>query len=219
MIEAVIPQDNSRSHYTRNDVNSQHVSAASVAPGGAEPTRRNSQRTVDEAGTHEPGVAQKQDSVQISQEAREVAELAARDREVRAHEAAHAAAGGQFAGSPSLTYTKGPDGRSYATGGEVSIDVSPVSGDPQATIDKAQLVRAAALAPAQPSAQDMRVASRASAMAANARAELAAQKRDGAVNDDAKGAGADSQPSPSLHVLSESASPAPVTHRYVQTRV
>ncbi len=115
------------------------------------------------------------DSVQLSEEAREIAQLVARDREVRAHEAAHAAAGGRYAGSPSLTYRKGPDGRSYASGGEVPIDVSPISGDPQASLQKAQIVRAAALAPAQPSSQDMRIAARASAMAANARAELAQQ--------------------------------------------
>lgn len=113
------------------------------------------------------------DAVKISSEAREIAQLASRDREVRTHEAAHVAVGGQYAGSPALTYTRGPDGRSYATGGEVSMDVSKVSGDPAATLQKAQIVRAAALAPARPSAQDLRVASRASVMAAHARAELA----------------------------------------------
>jgi hypothetical protein len=118
------------------------------------------------------------DSVEISDEARVLSELVARDREVRAHEAAHAAAGGAYAGSPSLTYEKGPDGRSYATGGEVPIDTSPVSGDPQATLQKAQVIRSAALAPAQPSGQDMRVASKASAMAARARVELASQQDD-----------------------------------------
>ncbi len=115
------------------------------------------------------------DSVQISQDAYAVAKLVARDREVRSHEAAHAAVGAQYAGSPSLTYRKGPDGVSYATGGEVSIDTSAVSGDPQATLQKAEIIRAAALAPTQPSAQDMRVASKATVMAAKARSELAGQ--------------------------------------------
>jgi len=114
------------------------------------------------------------DAVQLSREARELAKLAERDRTVRTHEAAHAAVGGPYAGSPTLTYTSGPDGRSYAVGGEVSIDMSPVAGDPQATLEKAQTVRAAALAPAQPSAQDMRVAARAMQMAARAYAELSA---------------------------------------------
>lgn len=114
----------------------------------------------------------KADSVQLSEETRELAKLSDRDREVRAHEAAHAAIGGKYAGPPSLTYKKGPDGKSYATSGEVSIDVTPISGDPQATLLKAEIIRAAALAPAQPSAQDLRIASRATLMAAQARSEL-----------------------------------------------
>lgn len=124
------------------------------------------------------GQKKQADVVQLSAEARELAELVKRDRDVRTHEAAHAAVGGPYAGSPSLTYKSGPDGRSYAVGGEVSIDLSPVAGDPRATIEKAQTVRAAALAPVQPSAQDMRVAARAMQMAAQAYAELSAQSND-----------------------------------------
>ena len=52
----------------------------------------------------------------------------------------------------------GPDGNRYAIGGEVSIDVAPVDGDPEATIAKMEIVKAAALAPAEPSAQDRKVA-------------------------------------------------------------
>ena len=67
---------------------------------------------------------------------------------MRAHEAAHQAAGGQYAGAMSFTYQRGPDGAQYAVGGEVPIDVSPVAGDPQATIEKMRVVRSAAMAPA-----------------------------------------------------------------------
>ncbi|MEM6300588.1 MAG: putative metalloprotease CJM1_0395 family protein [Pseudomonadota bacterium] len=112
------------------------------------------------------------------QERQQVRELAARDREVRAHEQAHANVGGRFAGAPSYTFQRGPDGRQYAVGGEVSIDVSPVPGDPQATIEKARIVRRAALAPAEPSAQDRRVAAEATALEQQARAELLAQEND-----------------------------------------
>src|SRR5690606_18669390 len=49
----------------------------------------------------------------------EVLELSQRDREVRSHELAHAAVGGQYAGSPSYSFTRGPDGRRYAVAGEV----------------------------------------------------------------------------------------------------
>jgi len=123
------------------------------------------------------------DPVQLSSEGRVLAQLIQRDREVRTHEAAHAAVGGPYAGSPSLTYKSGPDGRSYAVSGEVSIDVSPVSGDPQATIEKAQTIRAAALAPSQPSAQDLRVAARAMQMAAQAYAELSSQSKPSSFSD------------------------------------
>ncbi len=104
-------------------------------------------------------------------------ELRGRDAQVRAHEAAHAAVGGQYAGTPSFQYRRGPDGQSYAVGGEVPIDVSPVAGNPTATIAKLQTVARAALAPADPSPADRRIASRAQAGVAEARAELLLQQR------------------------------------------
>ena len=111
-------------------------------------------------------------------EAQEVEELEARDREVRTHEQAHKAAGGQYAGAIHLEYETGPDGKRYAVGGEVPIDVSPVRGDPEATIRKMDQVRRAALAPAQPSGADRAVAVQASQIALEARSELAAERQD-----------------------------------------
>ena len=105
-------------------------------------------------------------------------QLRARDREVRAHEAAHAAVGGAYASAPSYSYQAGPDGRLYAVGGSVSIDVSPVPGDPAATIVKMRVVRAAALAPAQPSQSDRQVAAQASQEISKATRELAAERRE-----------------------------------------
>ena len=107
------------------------------------------------------------------EELREVDRLKKRDAEVRRHEQAHKAAAGRYAtGGPTYEYEKGPDGRQYAVGGEVQIDVSPVEGDPQATVQKMQQVRRAALAPAEPSAQDRKVAAEAARQEAKARAEL-----------------------------------------------
>lgn len=111
------------------------------------------------------------------QEQKQVQELSARDREVRTHEQAHANVGGRYAGSPTYSFQRGPDGKQYAVGGEVSIDVSPIAGDPQATIEKAAIVRRAALAPAQPSAQDRAVAAEATAIEQQARAELRTDER------------------------------------------
>lgn len=113
-----------------------------------------------------------------AEEEQVVAELKRRDTEVRAHERAHAAAGGAYAGMPSFEYQTGPDNQRYAVAGEVPIDASPVAGDPAATIDKMAIVKAAALAPAKPSGQDRAVAAKAAATAAAAQAELSQNKAD-----------------------------------------
>lgn len=108
-------------------------------------------------------------------EQKRIAELKARDQEVKVHEQAHAAIGGQYAGPPSYEYETGPDGQQYAVGGEVRIDVSEVPNDPRATIQKMQQVKAAALAPAEPSNADRSVAAQASRTLMEAQAELAAE--------------------------------------------
>ena len=113
------------------------------------------------------------------EELQQVRELADRDREVRAHEQAHKSVGGQYAGGMSFEYQQGPDGNRYAVGGEVSIDTSPER-DPNATISKMRQVRAAAMAPAEPSGQDRSVAAAASAKEAEARKELAQQTAEAA---------------------------------------
>jgi len=110
------------------------------------------------------------------EEQRQVEELKQCDRAVRAHEQAHLAAAGQYArGGPSFSYQRGPDGGQYAVGGEVRIDLSPVPGDPLATIQKVLSIQRAALAPADPSSADRQIAARAAAMTAQACQELSQQ--------------------------------------------
>lgn len=109
--------------------------------------------------TQKSKIAQQQELT--PQEEKQVRELKARDREVRAHEQAHATVGGPYAGSPQYQYTTGPDGKRYAIGGEVPIDASAVPNNPDATIRKMDIVIRAALAPAEPSAQDKQVAQQA----------------------------------------------------------
>lgn len=104
---------------------------------------------------------------------RKVEQLKRRDQEVREHERAHATAGGSITGAPSFNFTRGPDGKQYAVGGEVSIDASPVPGNPRATISKLEQVKRAALAPRNPSGQDRSVASAAEAGIIEAKRELA----------------------------------------------
>ena len=112
-------------------------------------------------------------------EQKQVERLKARDRVVRQHEQAHMTAGaGLITSAASFTYQRGPDGVNYAIGGEVSIDTSP-GRTPDETIDKAQRIRAAALAPAEPSGQDRAVAAAASQMAQAAQMEKAKQERSG----------------------------------------
>lgn len=118
------------------------------------------------------------------EEQRIIEELRKRDRDVRAHEQAHLAAAGRYArGGARFTYQVGPDGKRYAVGGEVSIDLSEVPGNPRATLQKAATIRRAALAPAHPSSADLAVASQAARLATKAHQELlqevAQQKSDG----------------------------------------
>lgn len=128
----------------------------------------------------ERGDTDKQGPTAISdEERREVAEMRARDAEVRAHESAHKAAGGAYAGAVSLTYLRGPDGKRYAVAGEVPIDAAPVDGDPRATIAKLTQVKGAALAPANPSGPDRAIAAAATAGILKAQSELAAQRAEG----------------------------------------
>ena len=114
-------------------------------------------------------------SEQQQQQLAVIQDLANRDREVRAHEQAHASVGGKYAGAASFTYQRGPDGVSYAVGGEVSIS-SPTGGDPQTRLQAAEQIKRAALAPANPSAQDRRVAVQAGLTATQARTEIASLK-------------------------------------------
>lgn len=107
----------------------------------------------------------------------ELAKLQARDREVRTHEQAHAAAGGALAGAPSYSYQTGPDGKQYAVGGEVPIRSSASSGNPRQAIAQLQQVVRAATAPAQPSGQDRAVAAQAQAEIAELQAQLAQESQ------------------------------------------
>lgn len=112
------------------------------------------------------------------EEKRVVAQLKKIDTETKAHEKAHIAAGaGLVQGGASFTYKRGPDGRMYAVGGEVSIDTSPEN-DPDATIRKMQQVKRAAMAPSNPSGQDRAVAAQAAQTESDARIEKMRQQQE-----------------------------------------
>ncbi len=107
-----------------------------------------------------------------NEEVKQVRELEKIDREVRAHEAAHQAAGGALAGAASFGYTRGPDNKMYAIEGEVPIRMQK-SNTPEETIANAMQVIASAMAPADPSPQDYKVAANAMQMQNDARTEQA----------------------------------------------
>ncbi len=166
---------------------SQPASSEESLPSGQSVTSTDDTVLRDEAASPARGEAEEEkasprEAQQQRQEQLEIAALASRDREMRAHEQAHAAVGGAYAGAPTYTFTRGPDGKRYAIGGEVSIDSSPIPNDPEATLRKMELVQRAALAPAEPSAQDRRVAAQAAAQATQARAELAQLRREEAAS-------------------------------------
>jgi len=134
-------------------------------------TPSSSTESVSERPTRET-----QQASRLTPEQQQLSELQQRDRQVKAHELAHKSVGGRYVTGGSFTYQTGPDGRRYAIGGEVTIDSSSGS-TPQETLRKAEMIRAAALAPADPSPQDYRVASQANLQAAKARSEIAAEQR------------------------------------------
>ena len=135
--------------------------------GGSNEKNENSESKQQQRGTE-------QNASEIFAEEKIINNLQQRDLEVRAHERAHATVGGSATGSPSFSYETGPNGKKYATSGEVSVDLSPVEGNPRATIAKMQKVHASALAPTNPSIQDTRVAASAARAIAQAQSEILA---------------------------------------------
>jgi hypothetical protein len=139
------------------------------------------------------------DAVRTAKSARDTAELSAEqqrlvnklkqtDAKVRAHEQAHISVGADLIrGGPTYSYETGPDNKRYAVSGEVSIDTTP-GRTPEETVPKAQHIRATALAPAEPSAQDRSVAAQASQMEQQAVQELFIRKREESAAESGNGA-------------------------------
>ena len=143
---------------------------------------QDSTQSVEESQNTQNSESQKESSLEEKapngetldpQQTQALNELKAIDRNVRAHEAAHVGAGGGVvAGGASYTYTRGPDGQMYATAGEVPIRMQKGK-TPEETIQNARRILAAAMAPADPSPQDYKVAANAAQMEVSARAEQA----------------------------------------------
>jgi hypothetical protein len=165
------------------------VSLAIVPSDGAQPVEQRAQRPAAGASPARTDGAAPTDRVTVSPEARqasatarkltgdqqrEVVRLQQLDTHVRQHEAAHQAAGGSLTGAASFSYQTGPDGRSYAVGGEVSVRLQ-AGRTPDETIANARQARRAALAPTDPSPQDLAVAAQASELEQTATTRKAQQ--------------------------------------------
>ncbi len=107
--------------------------------------------------------------------AMEVQRLRMREQQVKAHEMAHKAVAGDLAGPVKYEYTRGPDGRLYITGGEVPLRIKE-GRTPEETAQIARRIRRAALAPADPSPQDIRVAVKAAIMEMKATMEMVKER-------------------------------------------
>lgn len=172
-----------RDHHAAQDQHAEPTAQSEQAHSQEQPARSGDDQTStatdgDADSPADPG-ADKQDTAGqplTSEEQKAVEALSTRDEEVRQHESAHQINGGQYAQAPTFDLTRGPDGKSYATGGEVKIDLSKEA-TPQATIQKMQQIERAALAPQEPSTQDRRVAARAAQIAEQARADELRQQQ------------------------------------------
>lgn len=101
------------------------------------------------------------------------ARLREHSHSIRLHEQAHMAVlGGYASGGVHYTENRAPDGSSYVTGGRIKVDLSPVPGDPRATLRKARTIQRAALAPGDSSPADMATAAKAYRLQMEAMREL-----------------------------------------------
>jgi len=113
----------------------------------------------------------KKDTIEKQKQQQVINKLKAIEKRVIAHELAHKSVGGELAGAIRYKYVVGPNGKRYIVGGEVPIHIRKGK-TPEETIKIAEKVKAAALAPSDPSPQDLKVAAMATALEMQAKAEL-----------------------------------------------
>ena len=151
---------------------------------GLDQARRSNTSSPTASNDQSPDKSSSPDTELTPAEQKMVQELRQRDQEVKTHEMAHLASAGQHArGGPTYTYQQGPDGRRYAVGGEVPIDISKEK-TPEATLEKMRAVKRAALAPAEPSPADRSIAAAASALESEAHRELRIEEKKGSLPSD-----------------------------------
>lgn len=146
-----------------------------ASPGGAAANYPIDSEDARPEGTEreERAAAMAPDQELTRQEEREIRALRQRELQVRRHERAHLAAAGDLAVKPpTYGYEVGPDGARYVVEGEVKLRTPESSLPPEERLEQALKIREAALAPTDPSPEDLQVASQARQLEAEARREL-----------------------------------------------
>lgn len=137
------------------------------------------EQDADEAQDGKDNPSADSDNQVTPEEQQVVDELQSTDQKVRTHEQAHAAAGGH---NVRYEYETGPDGRQYAVAGTTDIEIYAAGNDPDGKMTQAKRMRSAALAPADPSGQDLAVAAKATRLEMDARREKANAELEEMVN-------------------------------------
>ena len=143
-----------------------------ISPEGKEMSQKGELAQAEDTGNKQASVMENRQKSQNEWRIKnEVVRLQRTEQNIRSHEQAHISAGGAFAGGASYIYTNGPDGRMYVSGGEVPIQ-APEGKTPEETVNNMEIVRRAALAPPDPSGQDLSVAAAAMQIESRARAAI-----------------------------------------------
>lgn len=91
--------------------------------------------------------------------------------QIQRHIESHRAVTTQHSSPPNYQY-QSLDGALYIVSGDVVFDTSAESNNPQATLEKAQLIRMASMAPIDPSLQDRNASQQAMMMVTQAKGEI-----------------------------------------------
>lgn len=129
---------------------------------------KSNRNTVDENGGEEKFKSSYVSTVKIESAedmriAAEIKHMKAWENHVIAHERMHMLSGGGMVGAPSYVYKMGPDGKSYITGGEVTLYV-PKTATLEGSEASLSKLKSAALAPLDPSPKDMAAAAMATSI-------------------------------------------------------
>lgn len=103
---------------------------------------------------------------------RKITQLEKREQSIINHEKMHMLIGGSLASSPTYTYSIGPDGKKYVSGGRVDMKM-PTGGSLESLLSGLKRIKAAASSVTNPSAADLSTAAMAASIEASVNSEIA----------------------------------------------